>query len=228
MRKPDFERCTSEATKLLYDQDISNRILNVQKLVYNKNIVFDSLQNYCSLLHKPITDFLSEDKQTLKDGCTIYHPEYDCYIVLYNEEVRYFEHLNWTLGHEVGHIYLGHTTDGDIEEVEAHYFASQLFMPDYTLYRLSLEHKELIANDIAEIFGVSEEAAQRRIDTMKKRTYFCASKKAVEIWEAQKERIDLYYRCKEDGSDYRNTLSFFLDMKADFEWQCILESRSLW
>lgn len=199
MRKPDFERCTNEATKLLYNQDVSNRILNIQRLKYDKNILFDSIQNYCLTTGQPLTNFLSEDKQTLKDGCTLYDRDTNYYIVLYNNEVRYFEHLNWTLGHEIGHIYLGHTKDGDKEEVEAHYFASQLFMPDFTLYKIIREYKKIVAKDIAEIFGVSEEAAQRRIETMKKRTSFTASTRAVEIWNAQKERIELYFDCKRKG-----------------------------
>lgn len=224
MRKPDFERCTAEATKLLYEQDVSNRILNVQNLIYEKNIVFDSIQNYSILTRTPLTWFLSEDKQVLRNGCNLYIPDCDCYIVLYNNEITYFEHLNWTLGHEIGHIYLGHITDGDTEEVEAHYFASQLFMPDYTLYMTACEYKKITAKDIVEIFGVSEPAAKKRISTMKKRTSFSASKRAKEIWAAQKERVDLYFECKNDGSDYRNTLEFWLQMKADYEQERRIEA----
>lgn len=216
MRKPDFERCTAEATKLLYNQDVSDRILNVQRLVFNKNIVFDSIQNYCILINKPLTDFLSDDKQVLKDGCTIYISECDCYVVLYNDEVRYFEHLNWTLGHEIGHIYLGHTKDGDVEEVEAHYFAAQLFMPDYSLYMMARNYNRVSVADIVEIFGVSEEAANIRINTMKKRTCFNASMEAREIWEAQRDKIDLYYQCIHNEVDYREYLYGLLEIKSEF------------
>lgn len=226
MRRPDFERCTSEATKLLYKQDVSNRILNIKNLIYDKNIIFDSIQNYSILTRTPLFSFLSEDKQTLLDGCTIYDPKYDLYIVLYNDDIRYFEHLNWTLGHEIGHIYLGHTYDGDIEEVEAHYFASQLFMPDFSLKMMTREYGKINIEDITEIFGVSEPAAKKRIETMNKRTCVAFSAKAKEIWEAQKERIDMYYECQKEGYDYRNTLSFWLDMKADYVRQMRAEMYS--
>lgn len=224
MSRPDFERCTVEATKLLYRQNISNRILNIQNLTYDKNIVFDSIQNYCQLTHSSLSNFLSEDKQMLHDGCTIYYSECDCYIILYNADIQYFEHLNWTLAHEIGHIYLGHIKDDDIEEIEAHYFASQMFMPDYTLFMAAHEYIKITAYDITEIFGVSEEAANKRICTMKKRTLFNASQKAREIWSVQKERIDIYYECKREGWDFRNTLAFCLKMKADYEKERRLEA----
>lgn len=217
MSKPDFERCTVEATKLLYRQNVSNRILDIQNLTYDKSIIFDSIQNYCQLTRQPIANFLSEEKQMLKDGCTIYLPEYDCYIVLYNAEIHCFEHLNWTLAHEVGHIYLGHTDDGDLEEVEAHYFASQLFMPDFTLKMMSKHYGPVTAEDIIEIFGVSAPAAKKRVQTMNKRTCVTFSSRAKEIWEIQREKVDLYYECKKDGSDFRNTLAFWLEMKTNYD-----------
>ena len=67
MNRPDFDKCTVEATKLLYKQDVSNLILNIQNLVFDKNIIFESLQNYCQLTHRPLSDFLSNKKQLLYD-----------------------------------------------------------------------------------------------------------------------------------------------------------------
>lgn len=220
MDRPDFEKCTTEATKLLYKQDVSDRILNIQKLNYDKNIMFDSIQDYCQLTRTPLFYFLSENRQMLRDGCTIYVPEHDLYIVLYNVEIRYFEHLNWTLAHEIGHIYLEHTEDGDLEEVEAHYFAAQLMMPDFALFTMAHEYGRISVKDVVEIFGVSEEAATKRIETMKKRTYIYFSSCEKEIWNTQKERVDMYFECLKEGYDFRNTLSFWQDMKADYEREC--------
>ena len=155
MLKPDFDKCTERATELLYKQEISDRILNIAALNYDKKILFESIQTYCPLF----------DKQS------------GYYIVLYNSEITHFEHRNWTLGHEIGHIYLEHTKDDDLEEIEAHFFASQLFMPEYSLYMMSQEYGRVTAEDIVEIFGVSDEAARKRIHTMKRKTSFRASKK---------------------------------------------------
>lgn len=216
MTKPDFERCTVEATKLLYKQDVSNRILNIQNLIYDKNIVFDSIQNYCQLTKQPLSKFLSVEKQMLHDGCTIYNPDSDYYVILYNSEIRVFEHLNWTLAHEIGHVYLGHLKDDNTEEVEAHYFAAQLLMPDFAIKMIAHEHGKVSVEDIIEIFGVSEEAAIKRIGTMKRRTCISFSKKEAEIWNSQKTKVDMYYECKIKGSDFRNTLSFRVGMQKDF------------
>ena len=217
MIKPDFDKCTRVATNLLYRQNISNRILNIQNLLYDKNILFDSIQTYCLHTHTPINHFLSENKDVLRDGCTIYDRESNYYIILYNDEIKNFEHRNWTLAHEIGHIYLNHTKDDDLEEIEAHFFASQLFMPEYSLFMMAKEYGRISHYDLVEIFGVSESAAYKRLTTMKRKTMFSSSKQDKEIWEIQKERIDLYYECQKDGLNYRSYLSFWKNMKDDYE-----------
>jgi Zn-dependent peptidase ImmA (M78 family) len=213
LRKPDFARCTKEATKLLHKQDISNRILNIRNLNYDKNILFDSIQNYSDLTNTPLSRFVSSENQALRDGCTIYDNKANYYIVLYNDDIRHSKHRNWTLAHEIGHIYLGHTYDGDIEEIEAHFFASQLFMPDYTLYMTASQHRRITAEDIVEIFGVSISAAEKRIKTMNRMYGVSVYEKSHEIWLAQKERIDIYYECKRKGLEYRNVLELLLCQK---------------
>ncbi|MBO5853155.1 MAG: ImmA/IrrE family metallo-endopeptidase [Bacteroidales bacterium] len=217
MVTPDFERCTALATELLYKQNIKDRILNIRNLDYgDKTIVFESVQNYARLVNRPISDFLSEDNQILNDGCTLV-PEKGIYIILYNEQVGYWEHLNWTLAHEIGHIYLGHTEDSPIAEVEAHFFAAQLFMPEYSIYMMRKEHGRVTMDDLIEIFGVSPEAAQKRIETMNKKGAFRASKIDREIWDIQKKRVDIYYECEKNKYQYRNTLDFELYMESEYE-----------
>lgn len=210
MRKPDFEKCTNEATKLLYKQNLSNRILDIMHLKYDKNIIFDSIQNYCLYTKIPQECFLSKNKTMLHDGCTIHDPQSNYYIVLFNASIQCFEHQNWTLAHEIGHIYLEHKNDGDIEEIEAHYFASQLFMPEYTLFMTAHEHGKITSKDITEIFGVSETAAKKRLQTMSKRKSFLISQESKEIWKAQKNRIDAYFNYLEKNKNACNTFPFYV------------------
>lgn len=217
MVRPDFDRCTKEATKLLYKQNLSDRILNIMNLDYDKNIMFDSIQNYCRYTKTPAKNFLSTDNDTLKDGCTLFDRKTGYYIVLYNDEIKYFEHRNWTLGHEVGHIYLGHTKDDDLEEVEAHFFASQLFMPEYTLLMMSRKYGPVNVYALTEIFGVSFESAAKRISTMRKKSCFSATERDKEIWNTQEERVALYYECLKSGADFRNALLFWNNYKRDYE-----------
>ena len=217
MATPDFERCTALATELLYKQNIKDRILNIQRLDYgDKNIIFDTIQNYALLTHRPISDFLTEDNPILKDGCTLVLGN-NTYLVLYNNQINNWEHLNWTLAHEIGHIYMEHTEDGEKEEIEAHFFAAQLFMPEYSILMMSREHGSISTNDLIEIFGVSPKAAQKRIKTINKKGAFRASRIDREIWEVQKKRVDLYYQCKKNPYEYRNTLDFMLYMESEYE-----------
>lgn len=97
-------------------------------------------------------------------------------------------------------------------------------MPEYSLYMMSQEYGRVTAEDIVEIFGVSDEAARKRIHTMKRKTSFRASKKDREIWHNQKERIDMYFHCKREGRNFRETLYFWNEMKIEYERQCRLES----
>ena len=203
---PDFHRATIMATELLCRQNLSERILDVKNLRYDKNIVFDTIQNYCVLTGIPITALIEDKYSILNDGCCLYDKQTDTYIILYNAFDSSFEHQNWTLAHEVGHIYLGHKSDGPIEEVEAHYFASQLFMPEFTLFMMKKEYGMFNAHDLTEIFGVSYAAAKKRIKNFEKRTLFNGSRKDVSIWEQQVEKIDLYYKCKKFGEDFRGSL----------------------
>lgn len=223
MAAPNFEKCTELATELLYNQNIKDRVLDIQRLNYGeKTILFDSIQNYAYVTHRPLFDFYCTDKPILRDGCLLI-VENNIYIVLYNAEINYWEHLNWTLAHEIGHIYLGHTEDGPTEEIEAHFFAAQLFMPEYSIMMMSREHGLINADDLIEIFGVSTEAASRRISTMRKKCSFRASRIDKEIWKVQKERVDLYYQCKKNSNEYRQSLDIILYMEAEAEHELLAE-----
>lgn len=218
MATPDFGKCTALATELLYKQNIEDRVLNIQHLDYgDKTIIFESIQNYAQIVRKPLSDFFSVDNQILKDGCTLILGN-ETYLVLYNDQIHNWEHLNWTLAHEIGHIYLGHTEDGDLEEVEANFFAAQLFMPEYSIYRMGIEHGPITTNDLIEIFGVSLDAADRRIKTMNRKTMFRASSMDKKIWEIQKRRVDLYYKCNKDTNNFRMTLDMELDFERTMYW----------
>lgn len=217
METPDFERCTALATELLYKQNIKDRILNIQKLDYgDKTIVFDTIQNYAQIVRKPLSDFYQKDKPILKDGCLLV-VDSTTYVVLYNAEISYWEHLNWTLAHEIGHIYLGHKEDGEKEEIEAHFFAAQLFMPEYSIYMMSKEHGPINVKILIDIFGVSPEAAEKRIKTMNRKRSYRSNRIDKEIWEIQRKRVDLYYKCGKNSYEYRHELDYSLYIEAEYE-----------
>ena len=206
MIKPNFNKSTKEATDLLYSQPIITTMVNVKLLHYCKKIHFYSIQEYCGATRTPLSDFISEEKKALTDGCTIVCD--DIYLVLHNDKLQKEEHLNWTRAHEIGHIYLGHLSDGNKEEIEAHFFAAQLLMPELSILEATSKHGRINADDLIEIFGVSDDAANKRILTMSRKTSFSCSEKDKAIWLAQKDNIDLYYDCKGINNSYINNLAF--------------------
>lgn len=198
MSKPRFSLCEKLATQLLAHQNLFSTRIDVQYLRYDKTIVFDSIQNYASVTNTPIEVFINPETQLLSEGCCIPIYDEDIYVVLYNDKIQSEEHLNWTLAHEIGHIYLGHKKDSEIEEIEAHFFAAQLLMPEYVLHMINRKYV-LNVDDICNLFNVSMIAAQKRIKTFNKKKFITVNSFDRDIWEMMKSSIESYY--------FRNNLS---------------------
>jgi hypothetical protein len=173
--KPDFDKCEKAATRLLLKQNIHSLRIDVRSLVYDKKIFFDSIQNYCKVTNASLSEFIGICNGALKDGFTLERIK-NCsiiYIVLYNDEIGNRERLNWTLAHEVGHIYLDHKSDGPQQEIEAHFFATQLLMPEVVILYLARRNNGIGAEELCDLFDVSFEAACKRINTLNhKYSYF--------------------------------------------------------
>jgi len=180
--------------------------------------VICSIQEYCQLTQMPLSAFINDSPSSIKDGCCLKVKKHGINVVLYDASNINFERRNWSLAHEVGHVYLDHTEDGEIEEIEAHYFASQLFMPEFTLYMMKKNYGEFDAEDLAEIFGVSYSAAKKRLNSFKRMAMVNASKRDMAIWERQKEKIDLYFHCtRKCGGDFRGTLEMMNAYNEEME-----------
>lgn len=105
------------------------------------------------------------------------------YLLFYNEAMKR-ERIRFSVIHENGHYHLAHDMsvltakrrDGDPTvknlyskyEIEANFFAAQLLMPEQILIELSRRGKKITPDFLQNAFGVSEEAARKRIDTLKK------------------------------------------------------------
>ena len=190
--KPNFTLCKKSATELLLKQDLRSSRINVQNLKYDKRIIFDSIQNYAEITKTPIENLIDPDTRILSDGCCLSAPSSNAFIVLYNDDIdSFYERLNWTLAHEIGHIYLGHKRDSDIEEIEAHFFAAQLLVPDYALYMID-KFYDLNHCDISKVFGVSLQAAKKRLNTYRSNSISINSADK-DIWDMMEPHIKNYY-----------------------------------
>lgn len=113
------------------------------------------------------------------DAIAIYHPSKAVYQIIVNRnKIKYpfkcskDRRLNFTLAHELGHIFLEHLTIPDelktaqekyIEELEADEFAAMLLMPE----KLILHTRFLSIAHVADTFNVSTQAAWKRVNNLK-------------------------------------------------------------
>lgn len=75
-------------------------------------------------------------------------------IIYYNDSKNY-DRINFTLMHEIGHIVLEHSEDSELADKEANFFAKFALAPPVLIHRLQI--KEPI--QIAQIFEISYEMA---------------------------------------------------------------------
>lgn len=99
------------------------------------------------------------------------------YIVFYDEYAS-MPRRKWSIVHELGHYYLGHNLDFESispelyakQEIEAHYFAAQLLMPDQVIFALAKRCSLKISSTFLQNhFAISKEAACKRLETLNKR-----------------------------------------------------------
>lgn len=176
------------ANSVLLAQRTLKLIQNVPKMKFaDMEIIIDTIQNYAKLTGLPANILLHDRRSPLRDGLKIHRPGTKTYIVLYNEDIVMPERLRFTLAHEIGHIFLGHTCDCDANEYEANTFAAQLLMPWFTVKMLNSNHFA-DANTIADIFGVSVTAADRRIREVRNGV-FRLTDADKRIWDKQKKHM---------------------------------------
>ncbi|HBJ2608542.1 ImmA/IrrE family metallo-endopeptidase [Clostridium botulinum] len=113
------------------------------------------------------------------DAATIYSKESNSFLIIVNRNKIHYpfkiskhRRLNFTLAHELGHIYLKHhelpencKTEKDlyIEELEADEFAGKILMPKNKIYTSNFTS----IKEIATYFNVSESAVLKRLTNIK-------------------------------------------------------------
>ena len=177
-RRPDFDKAQNVATDLLLAQTISTLHVNVTDLQFNRPIVIDSVQNFAQITNRPLSNFTCEQ---FNGACVVDYPR--CSVILFDEQEDNPCRTHWGIAHESGHLYLGHQKDGDPEEIEAHFFAAQLLMPEIVLREIERRKGSISALEIADYFQVSYTSAYKRIETLNRRgcwSYADRDKKLLE------------------------------------------------
>lgn len=165
--KPNFRLADELATQILLSQPKFNSLeIDVTQLQYDYDIIFDSMQNYCKITG---TTWERMGFEKVKNGHTV-KIDTDKYLVLYNEE-HSPERINWTVGHEVGHIYFGHKDDGKKSEIETSCFTAQLITPESPIRKLAHEFGFLDFGWIYNNFFVSLQSSVKRVNTLNSKYY---------------------------------------------------------
>ena len=92
--------------------------------------------------------------------------------IIFYDETKPRTHARYSLLHEFGHYQLNHDfTDKRPEvyrkyEIEANFFAAQLLMPEQILRELQRRGVTITNRFLQQRFGVSYEAANKRLDTL--------------------------------------------------------------
>lgn len=163
MQKPNFDEAERQARTLRMHQS-KDLMINLDNIRVDNNIIIDTFQHYAIMTGKDVGDLTADGKA---DGALLKHEGTN--IVLYDENTSLC-HATWTVAHEIGHLCMHHTGDSRKNEIEAHWFAAEFLMPKPILehfFRTAASYNgEITIDFIIGLFGVSYEAAQRRIKTV--------------------------------------------------------------
>lgn len=165
--KTDFEKAYIKANEIL----VSSCAL-VEFPVKAKSLIeSDSKIKCCS--YKRAKKFQGLKVENFGSKSAVLIRSEDKNIIFYNEsELK--ARIRFSMLHEYGHYKLGHNLDTDSAEIysayeiETNYFAAQLLMPEQLIRELQKRGMKINKCKLIELFGVSEEAAQKRITTLNK------------------------------------------------------------
>ena len=112
-------------------------------------------------------------RETGAEARTLKMRDTGVYLMIYDDlTITYEERIRWTIMHELGHVYCKHLDDFEetalnrggldknenhVLEVEAHFFASEMFVPTVIFGG----RNRFNAGEIRLVCGISEEAAQK-------------------------------------------------------------------
>lgn len=119
------------------------------------------------------------------------------YIIFYNEN-DLKARVRFSMLHEYGHYKLEHDLDVTNEdlyqkyEIETNYFAAQLLMPEQVLREIQNRGRKITKELLIRLFGVSSEAAEKRLITLYKNLRLTSEEKLFDdiIVNKYKEWLD--------------------------------------
>ncbi|MBQ9266955.1 MAG: ImmA/IrrE family metallo-endopeptidase [Clostridia bacterium] len=163
--KPDFKRAYVMANSILVTASELVEFPLKVKFLINKNQDI----NCCSFKKAQQKYQLSVDNFGSKSAILM---EMDKKMIIFYNESEPKPRIRFSILHEYGHFVLGHDLETKskeqyiIFEVETNFFAAQLQMPEQLIRYLQARGIRVNVELLMEVFGVSREAAEKRLKTL--------------------------------------------------------------
>ena len=164
--KPNFNKAYIKANEMLIKSSVIQSFpFSPKKLVKEQSPIVCRSYDKAKKYGVDITDFGSESATIFRLGGKS---------IIFYDETKPEPHIAFSILHEFGHDTLGHDfTKKDKEsyskyEVETNFFAAQLLMPEQIIRELQKKGKEITSSFLQSTFGVSAQAADKRIETLAK------------------------------------------------------------
>lgn len=177
-KKPKFKRANLLANEILVASNhITNFPVKVKKVVKEWSDI--QIKTFKQAEEKGI------DIKAFGSEAAVIHCLRGRYIIFYNQN-DYEPRIKFSILHEFGHYYLGHKLikmdeeEYGCQEVEANCFAAQILMPEQVIIELRKRGAIVNKTFLIQNFGVSEEAAEKRLETLGRYNY---------EWRSQEEKI---------------------------------------
>ncbi len=164
--KPNFNKAYIKANEMLIKSSVIQSFpFSPKKLVKEQSSIVCRSYDKAKEYGVDIRDFGSESATIFRLGG---------HSIIFYDETKPEPHIAFSILHEFGHDVLEHDfTKKDEEnyhryEVETNYFAAQLLMPEQILREMQNRGKRITCTFLQSTFGVSGQAATKRIETLAK------------------------------------------------------------
>lgn len=163
-KNPDWKKVMENANKIL----LQSRSIN-QFPFKVKEVVKEFSDIRCCTYKKAYKSFGLDVNKFGSESAIIM--KYNSKQILFYNQDKPKTHTKFSILHEFGHDINEHALDNDdygVKEIETNFFTAQLLMPQQLIRELQRRGQKIDIEFLTQTFGVSNEAAQKRIDTLTK------------------------------------------------------------
>lgn len=167
MIEADYFKATSTAYEILKRYDGGFPKIDVMRIAMSdRNICVHTYSQAACKMEVSFAQFLTDYTES-EMGYTVYDKARKRWLIYYNN-AKSEATIRFTIAHELGHVFLGHTDDNPITDKEANCFARNLLCP----YPLREKLIFSTAADYCKTFGISEPMAEVVIDKFDSDMYY--------------------------------------------------------